>query len=215
MMGSVNKKIVLPLLLMVVLACSRWPGVFPANFSAVYAVLFCAGLYFPGRMAWILPLATLVVTDTVINFICYRNVDMSLWSMLGTMAPNYLAYVCILWIGRSLSDPKRSFAALLGGGILGAIVFYLLTNAIAWLTLIYSKDVGGFIQALTRGFPEFPSTLTFFRNTLMSGGLFTALFVGAAKVMASAESAQEKREPAPALEPDAADGEQTPEEAKT
>jgi hypothetical protein len=48
--------------LMVVLACSRWPGVMPANFSAAYALAFCAGLYFPKVMAWVLPLATLLIT---------------------------------------------------------------------------------------------------------------------------------------------------------
>ena len=50
-----------PVLLLVLfvasLALSRWPKLMPQNFSAVYAIMFCAGLYFPGRRGWIIPFA--------------------------------------------------------------------------------------------------------------------------------------------------------------
>jgi hypothetical protein len=49
----------LPILLMVVFAVSRWPGLLPWNFSAFYALAFCAGVYFPQRLAWLWPLAML------------------------------------------------------------------------------------------------------------------------------------------------------------
>ena len=46
------RKLFLPLALMGVFALSRLPGCLPANFSAAYALMFCAGVYFPGRLAW-------------------------------------------------------------------------------------------------------------------------------------------------------------------
>src|SRR5271157_36319 len=46
---AVKKRLVWPVLLIVVFALSRWPGLMPPNFSAAYAILFCAGLYLPGR----------------------------------------------------------------------------------------------------------------------------------------------------------------------
>ena len=52
---------------------------------------------------------------------------------------------------------------------------------------------GGLIQALTTGLPGYPPTWMFFKNTLLSGGLFTGLFCGAMKL---SESAQEKEAPA-------------------
>ena len=52
----------LPLALMVVFALSRIPGMLPQNFSAAYALVFCAGVYFTGRMAWWLPLTTLLMS---------------------------------------------------------------------------------------------------------------------------------------------------------
>src|SRR6266496_1062913 len=36
----------MPVLLMVVFALTRWPGVLPPNFSAAYVLAFCAGVYF-------------------------------------------------------------------------------------------------------------------------------------------------------------------------
>ena len=50
--------------LMLLLALTRWPGLLPSNFSAVYAMAFCTGLYFRGRHEWLLPLGTMVLNVT-------------------------------------------------------------------------------------------------------------------------------------------------------
>ena len=49
---------------MLLAALSRWPGLFPPNFSAFYALAFCAGAFFPPTIKWWLPLATLVLLFT-------------------------------------------------------------------------------------------------------------------------------------------------------
>src|SRR4051794_17537120 len=59
----VKGKLALPIALMIVFALSRIPGMLPQNFSAAYALAFCAGVYFSGGMAWWLPLGALVITD--------------------------------------------------------------------------------------------------------------------------------------------------------
>ena len=92
---------------------------------------------------------------------------------------------------------------------MGAILFYFITNTASWLNNPdYAKTLAGWIQALTTGLPNFPSTWEFFRNTLLSGGLFTGLFVGAMKLTAPAESPAEKtagvREPETETEPEEA-----------
>ncbi len=96
---------------------------------------------------------------------------------------------------------------------MGAILFYLITNTAAWLSNPeYTKDLAGWIIALTKGTSGYPTTLEFFRNTLMSGGLFTGLFAGALKLTEAAESAKEKEpEEEPAQAPE---GEEAPEEGK-
>jgi len=206
MLRLVKRGIILPLLLVIVFALSRIPGMLPENFSAAYALAFCAGVYFPGRLAWWLPLGTLLGTDVLLNVFYYHapvfNVDM----LVKT-----LSFAGLVGLGRFFS-PRMSWLRLLGGGLLGAILFYLVTNTASWLfDPGYAKTIAGWIQALTTGLPNYPPTWEFFRNTLMSGGLFTGLFVSAMKLSEAAESPQEKEAGVRAEEPQE---QEAPEEAK-
>jgi hypothetical protein len=186
----------LPLILMLVFALSRWPGVMPENFSAAYALAFCAGVFFPGHMAWWLPLAALLGTDCLITLYYASNgsATMQLTQALLLILPNYLAYAALIFLGRRFSA-KSSWLRLLSGGLLGALLFYVVTNTISWLVNPrYDKSVAGWLQALTVGLPEYPPTWEFFRNTLFSGGLFTGLFAGAMKVATAMEPEEEEKE---------------------
>ena len=58
----------------------------------------------------------------------------------------------------------------------------------------YTKTWMGWITALTKGTAGWPQTWEFFRNTLMSGGLFTGLFVGAMKFSQATKPASEEDE---------------------
>jgi hypothetical protein len=179
----------LPVILMLVFALTRWPGLLPPNFSAFYALAFCAGVYFPKRLAWWLPLATMLVTDALLNVLYYHTAAVS-----SFMLVNYISYAALIWLGQRYS-PRSSWLALLAGGVLGAILFYLVTNTAAWMqNPEYPKTFAGWCQALSTGIPGLPPTWTFFRNTLLSGGLFTGLFAGAMKASEAAESAREKED---------------------
>lgn len=204
---------------MVVLAISRIPGLLPSNFSAVYALMFCAGVFFTGRMAWWLPLGTMLVTDIALNFYYWLGLGYDVWkpANLGYQLFNYVAFVAIIFLGKRFK-PTAAFLGLLGGGILGALLFYLITNTASWLVNPfnnpeYTKTLMGWITALTKGTGGWPQTWEFFRNTLLSGGIFTAMFVAAAKLTAPAESPADKeagvRAPEGETEPQA-----EPEEAK-
>jgi len=218
MLGKMNGKSIMPLALMVVFALSRIPGMLPQNFSAAYALAFCAGVYFSGRMAWWLPLTTLLVTDIGLNLYYYYYLGYQVFELpvLKYQLINYVAYAVLILLGRRFK-PSTSFVGLLGGGILGALLFYFLTNTASWLfnpfsNPEYTKDLIGWLTALTKGTAGWPQTWEFFRNTLMSGGLFTGLFVGAMKMVEAAESAKEK-ETAEEAEEEPESGEQ-PDEAK-
>ena len=62
----------LPFLFLALFALSRWPGLFPPNFSAATALAFCAGVYFAGATAWWLPLGTMLATDVALNVFYYH-----------------------------------------------------------------------------------------------------------------------------------------------
>ena len=209
-----KRNIWLPVLLMIALAATRWPGWLPPNFSAVYALVFCAGVYFPARLWWI-PAATMLVTDLALNFYYMLRFDMNPFQPMQLI--NYAVYAVIFVLGRRFG-PKASFARLLAGGILGALLFYLITNTAAWLfnpfgNPEYTKNLIGWLHALTKGTAGYPQTWEFLRNTLLSGGLFTGLFVGAMKLTADAESPMEK-DPAAAEEKEKPVEEPVGEEAK-
>jgi hypothetical protein len=194
----------MPILLMGVFALTRWPGLMPANFSAAYALAFCAGVYFPKRLVWWLPLTTLLVTDVILNVFYYQTSPVD-----DRMLINYLAYGAIIFLGRQFK-PRTIWLGLLAGGLAGAVLFYVLTNTASWvIDPAYPKTLSGWIQALTVGTPGWPHTWEFFRNTLLSGGLFTGLFAGAMKFGEPVEVAEDEDEEEPEAEP-----EKQPEESK-
>ena len=192
-----KSNVLMAVVFVAVFAVSRIPGLLPPNFSTAYAFVFCSGVYFRDKTGWWLPLATMLGTDLALN-VYYSSQGIQVWnrSNLENLAFNYVAYALLILIGRRFK-PSSSFIGLLGGGILGAILFYLITNTASWFfnpfgNPEYAKTIAGWILALTKGVGGYPSTWEFFRNTLMSGGIFTAVFAAAAKLTAAAESPAEK-----------------------
>jgi hypothetical protein len=211
----VKKKFLWPVLLIVVFVLSRWPGLMPQNFSATYAIVFCAGLYLTGWLGWVIPLAVLAASDLLITLFFYSHGSFSPGEFIINQAPNYLIYAGLIALGRSFKSSK-SWWTLTGGGILGALLFYIVTNTGAWMTLPYAKNLAGWIQALTRGLPGYPPTWEFFRNTLLSGGMFTGLFVGAMKLSAESKTSKEKKKEEDEDEEEEPAGEKSePEHAKS
>ena len=72
----------------------------------------------------------------------------------------------------------------------------------------------GWLAALITGTKGFPPTWEFFRNTLLSGGLFTGLSAATAMFSARLESAREKEAANAQAEPEEAGPEGQPEDAK-
>ena len=213
---ELKSKYLLPVVFVAVFAGSRIPGLLPSNFSAAYALMFCAGVYFRGPLAWWLPLGVMLATDVGLD-VYYSLHGVSVWDLpdLENQLFNYAAFAVLILLGRRFQN-RPSFFKLVGGGLLGAILFYVITNTASWLfnpfhNPEYTKSLAGWILALTKGTGGYPTTLEFFRNTLLSGGLFTALFAAAEKL--AAESPADKTAGARAPEAEA-ETEAEPEEAK-
>jgi len=201
----------LPYAFMALAALSRWPGLFKPNFSAFYALAFCAGAFFPRGMKWWLPLATLIISDLALNLYYLLALHIQPFSL--TQLVNYGAFLLIIWFGTRFSR-RSSFLRLLSGGIVGAVLFYLITNTASWIANPeYSKDLAGWIIALTKGTSGYPTTIQFFINTLLSGGLFTGLFAGAYKLSEAAEPAEAKQPEE--QEEEAPEGEKAPEPSQS
>jgi Family of unknown function (DUF6580) len=208
----------LPFVFVALFALSRWPGLLPWGFSAAYALAFCGGVYLSKRTSWWLPLLVLFATDIGLNFYYqhkYQGINVWSGSNFVSLGFNCVAYAAMVFLGRRFK-PQSRFVSLVGGSLLGAVLFYLITNTASWLFgSDYAKTVAGWITALTIGLAGngFPPTWMFFLNSLLSAGLFTALIVAAEKLTAAAESPQEKEAGNKATEPEMGP-EETPEEAK-
>jgi len=180
----------MPLLLglMALFTAMRWPGLLPWNFSPVYAICFCAGVYFKGWRAWLVPVGFMFVSDVLVNYFHYRPMGFSVFTphMYGT----YALYLGLAALGWSISERARP-TTLIVGGALGACGFFFVSNALAWLSNpIYAKSWVGLVQSFTTGEPGFPPPIMFLRNTALSGALFTAVIVFAVRYARANENAE-------------------------
>ena len=144
-----------------------------SNFAPFAAIALCAAVYFPRKYKFSVPLAALFLSDVILN-IHYKA---PLFDPL--IACRYLALVLVGCIGLAIAN-RASLKSLLPASLAGSILFYVITNAFAWLSDPgYAKNFAGLIQSLTVGLPQYSATPSwmFFRNSLVSDLFFTGLFV--------------------------------------
>ena len=145
-----------------------------SNFAPLMALTYCGAVYFRDKRLWLVPFAALLLSDLYLDH-HYATTYGEQWtwpSVLVRMA----CFAAALPIGRFIAQHK-SWLNLFSGALAGSIVFYLATNTDAWIRdPFYVKNAAGWWQAITVGRPEFPPTLFFFRNTLVSDLLFTGVF---------------------------------------
>ena len=193
---------------MLIFAVSRWPGMLPQNFSAAHALLFCAAFWLPGWIGWVLPLATIIVTDILLNVFAYdvTVLDPRLvtnWMILA------LFVVLAKWLAR-----RRSYGRVFLGTLFGALLFYLVSNSVSWMVNpAYAKTIAGWVQALTVGLPGFPPTWVFGIKSLLGTGLFTGLFAGAMKLSEAMDATEPEPEAEDTEEDEAKPSDPSPEPA--
>jgi len=141
------------------------------NFAPVAAIALCAGMFFSKRIALVLPAAILLFSDLILN----AHYGVALLS--GEMIIRYAAFLLIGIFGMQLGS-RITTTKTLGATVGGSLFFYVTTNSVAWLSMpLYSKTFAGWVQALTVGTPGYMPTWMFFRNSLLSDLVFTALFL--------------------------------------
>ncbi|HEY3898053.1 MAG TPA: DUF6580 family putative transport protein [Chthoniobacter sp.] len=153
------------------------------NFAPVAAVGLCGAVYLPRRIAAILPLAMLFLSDLVLNLFCYHQ-PLFTFDIL----PRYLALALISLLGFALRG-RSNLLRLLTASVAGSILFYLISNTGSWIYEPgYAKTAAGWVQAMTSGLPGYPPTWWFYRYTLLSDVFFTLLFVACMSVPVKGES---------------------------
>ena len=131
----------------------------PPNVTPIAAMALFAGAYLPSkRLALIVPLAALLLSDLLLGF-------------HNTMLYVYAGMALTVATGLLLRGRPRVMPAI-AASLVASTIFFLLTNFGAWATSgIYPQTVEGLSMAYTAGIP-------FFRNSLLGDLLFTALLFG-------------------------------------
>lgn len=114
------KKYGLQILCLLLFAVSRIPGLLPPGFSTVYGFVFCAAVFLRGQLAWWIPLTILALTDLLLGLYYHERFGYAI--VQPYLLVNYVGYLGIIGLGR-LFRPDHSLLKLLGGGLLGAILF--------------------------------------------------------------------------------------------
>lgn len=145
-----------------------------SNFAPLMALTFCGAVYFRDKRMWLVPFAALLLSDLYLDY-HYATTFGEAWTW-PSAAARAVCFGLALPLGVMVAQ-RKSWLSLLGGALAGSLVFYVATNTDAWIRdPYYVKTAAGWWQALTVGRPEFPPTLYFFRNTLVSDLVFTGLF---------------------------------------
>ncbi len=138
----------------------------PANVAPIGAIALFAGLYLPRRLSLIVPLFAMFLSDLVIGFYS-----------LPIMTAVYGSFLVSIAIARIMKR-KKTIPFLIGGTTLGAIVFFLLTNAAVWaFGTMYSHSLSGLAHSYSRAIP-------FFRNSLVGDLFFVGLLIGGYELLA-------------------------------
>jgi hypothetical protein len=155
------------------------------NFSPMTAVILCGAACLPRRWAIALPFAALLGTDMILTAHYGTH---ALFNVEFIVKTGVLAVIAAF--GWQLRSQARA-AVLVPTAIGGSLFFYLATNSAAWLTDPgYVKSLGGWVQSLTTGLPQYRPTWTFYQNSFLSDVIFTLLFLACVRRRAAAPAAQ-------------------------
>ncbi|MFH1462578.1 MAG: DUF6580 family putative transport protein [bacterium] len=130
------------------------------NFSPILAIALFGGTYLSRKIAFVLPIAAMVITDIFIGYYEFNLMFFVYGSFL----------LCVI-LGFWLKKHKK-WHTVFGSAILGAVLFFLITNFAVWaFTPWYAKTISGVIQCYFLALP-------FFKNTLLGSLFYSAVFFG-------------------------------------
>jgi hypothetical protein len=157
-----------------------------SNFAPFAAIALCGAVYFPPKLKFTVPLLALFLSDVVLN------VHYGAPLFVPLIVCRYFALALVGWLGLVIAH-RPSWKTMLPASLAGSTLFYVITNSFSWLSDPgYAKNFAGLIQAVTVGLPQYSATPTwmFFRNSVVSDLVFTALFVLCLNFVRSAERAR-------------------------
>jgi hypothetical protein len=160
-----NKTILAVLLITLGITCRFLPH--PANFAPIMAIALFSGIYLSKKWAITLPLSAMFISDIFIGFYSPK-----------IMLAVYISFAIMGLIGLAIRKNKK-FSTILGGTLLGSIIFFLATNTAVWaFGTMYTHDISGLMQSYAMAMP-------FFRNSLLGNLFYVGILVGSMELISN------------------------------
>lgn len=132
----------------------------PPNFAPIGAIALFGGVYFSRKIALLLPIAAMIISDIFLGF--YE---------IKLMIFVYGSFLLGVLLGFWLKKDKKWYT-ILGGSLFFSFIFFFLTNFAVWaFTSWYAKTFSGLIQCYLMALP-------FFKNSLLGDLFYVAIFFG-------------------------------------
>jgi len=132
----------------------------PANFTPIGAIALFGGLYLPKRLALLLPIGVMIISDAFIGFYTWQ-----------IMLAVYASFLFMGFIGLWLRNHKSALP-IISGTMAGSLLFFIITNGAVWaFGAMYAHTFSGLMQSYLMGLP-------FFKNTLFGDLLYVGFLVG-------------------------------------
>lgn len=158
-----KKDIILLSVILVALVLVRVVFQIP-NFNPLGAVALMGGILFTSKvLRWIVSIGALLLGDILLGISDPLYMDYILSTDFFFV---YASFAAIILIGTFFAK-KATLTKVLGGSLLAAVAFFLISNAGSWLTMPeYTKDFAGLMTSYELALP-------FFRATLISQVIFS------------------------------------------
>lgn len=144
----------------------------PPNVAPIAGMaLFGAGYYSKKYWAYLIPIASMWVSDLILNNVVYAQYfDQFVWFYSGSLF-TYGAFALIVLLG-SVALKKRSVGSILFSALGASAIFFIISNFGVWLSSpLYAKSWEGLTACYLAAIP-------FLQNTLLGDLGYTAVLFG-------------------------------------
>ena len=114
----------------------------PFGVSSIGATALYAGAYGNKKTSWAIPIIPLLVGNAIFGFYDFR--------VLGFV---YAGFALSTLAGRFLLKKERNYWRYGSAVVIGAIVFFLVSNFAIWLVGMYPPTIAGLVQCYFNGLP--------------------------------------------------------------
>jgi len=130
------------------------------NFTPLIAITIFAGIYLGRKYIFLVPVATMIISDLIIGFYSPQ-----------IMIAVYLSFIFAGLIGYKFARNRKLNNVVLSA-LASSTLFFLITNGAVWLFgSMYTLNLAGLIQSYIAGIP-------FYRNMMLGDVTYTVALFG-------------------------------------